>query len=196
MTIALAATLAGCAPEPSAQPQAVAASETATPAPSSTPESATPAGAKTGDTVDDATAKAINGTYIEPMRKDLAVKLSSGENILVKAAEPLPEVVKESMVKDIKKSVPSISNAEPNDLAVATWGQKLAIEESTGRLVAPVSYMQSWNDATGSYDKGWFVGEPASDILGEYPSKDAAVAAVQEWVAKSPAMRAYIVLAD
>ncbi|SDH32809.1 hypothetical protein [Microbacterium sp. 77mftsu3.1] len=193
--------LAGCTPAqaPTVEPSKPAAVETAAPVETTKPaepESATPAGAKTGDVVDDATAKAINGTYIEPMRKDLAVKLSSGENILVKAAEPLPEVVKESMVKDIKKSVPSISNAEPNDLAVATWGQKLAIEESTGRLVAPVSYMQSWNDATGSYDKGWFVGEPASDILGEYPSKDAAVAAVQEWVAKSPAMRAYIVLAD
>ncbi|WP_231370892.1 hypothetical protein [Microbacterium sp. 11MF] len=182
--------LSGCTPEQAA-PAAVATS--ATPAASPTPESATPAGAKTGDIVDDATSEAINGEYIDPMRKDMTVKLSSGENILVKKAEPLPKVVIDSVTKDVKTAAPNYANDTSNDSVNKMADIKRDLEERTGRMIATVVYGNSYND-NGTWSKGWFVGEPATEILGQYPSKEAAIAAVEGWVAKSPAMRTYIVI--
>ena len=190
--------LAGCTPAqaPTVEPTKPAAVETAAPVETTKPaepESATPAGAKTGDVVDDATAKAINGTYIEPMRKDMTVKLSSGENILVKAAEPLPKVVIDSVTKDVKTAAPNYANDTSNDSVNKMADIKRDLEERTGRMIATVVYGNSYND-NGTWSKGWFVGEPATESLGQYPSKEAAIAAVEGWVAKSPAMRTYIVI--
>jgi len=182
--------LSGCAPE-QAPPRAVATSTA--PAATSTPEAATPAGAKTGDMLDDATAKAINGEYIDPMRKDLTVKLSSGENILVKAAEPLPKVVIDSVTQDVEKAAPNYANDTSDASTKALFAIKDKLSEETGRMVASVVYGMNYNE-NGSYTKTWAVGEPATEVVGDYPSKEAAIAAVEGWVAKSPAMRAYIVI--
>ncbi len=185
--------LAGCAPESTGALSSPSPSSTPTVSASGEPESATPPDAKTGDIVDEATAKAINGEYIDPMRKDLVVKLTSGEHILVKAAEPLPQVVIDSFTADVVRAAPNYATDTTDSSVKALFETKEELTRQTGRMVSSVVFGNSYND-NGTWSQGWFVGEPASNLVGEYPSKKAAMTALDEWVAVSPAMRTYFII--
>lgn len=181
--------LASCAAEPvGATPSSVAESVE----PSAPPSTPSPE-LKAGDILSQDAAEKINASWGRAT-DDKAYLIPSGEYVLIKGNEPLPEVVSSTVVQTVTPlGVEQGRSSKANPDAQIAFNDSVEEQENaTGRKIAIVIYAMN-AISHDSEEPRWSMG---SGIGGGYngTSREEAIAIAQGWVDKSPFTRMMVVI--